>query len=59
MDGQVRIERFEVWVVTDGKRDRRLTLNEMEAKAYADVINRHVEDDHTRLYVERRVAVVE
>ena len=58
MDGQRRIRQFDVWVVTDGAYDRYLSLDEHQAGAFAETLNRFAAQDQQPVHVERKRATV-
>ncbi len=50
-----RIRRIDLWLVTDGRNDMYVSLDETQARIYAKTINRHVAGpDGKRVTVETR-----
>jgi hypothetical protein len=53
------VERFRVWVVTDGRTTKYLAMRESQAVAFARSYNELVGDETERLRVEERSAVLQ
>ena len=56
MRRQSRKQCFEIWIVTDGRKEMQISLAKEEALAFARRYNEHVESAIERVRIERAIA---
>jgi hypothetical protein len=56
MKPTTRKQRFEIWIVTDGRQEKQIYLAQNQAIAFARRYNEHVESESERVRIERVMA---
>lgn len=56
MSPQSRKRRFEIWIVTDGRKEKQICLAESQAAAFAKRYNEHIDHESQRVRIQRVMA---